>query len=549
MQDHAWMSPDSAAMLASAAAPFQTSTGLLGELRTALERAPVRADRPVRLAVVGQIKKGKSTLVNAILGRQLAVADVLEATYRVNEFQFGLPEGIEALYYGGDGTPRIRRHPLSDLGRLTLLDKDPNASESAPPDRIIISIDEPLLKAFELIDTPGLNSVRGVDSAQTADLLDGSDPEHSRLSQRELEAADAVLYMFDRDLGGADSEVVRRFLSHGDTGWAVKPIRALGVMSKCDKLGPQDRADWSLTYNPIELYAHDRIAAYFDAEPDVAKLFYEMVPVIGLAAVGAQTMPARCFELLRELAAQPVDRLLTQLRFENRFISDVSELADCPLPLAARAELLGRLGQWGILAACRYLRDGCDDAAVRAAILQDSGFTRLRATILSHFGARARLIKLDRLLAEIKQLLQECRKAVATEWDAGTAPAGLDQVADVLDRIQDGERGLLELEVRRKLGRSWVELSADELDALYRLTEPLANCAEKLGLPAHTSAEDLVARARAEVERWSTRSNLPGGDAERTRDAVRDALRIAEDIFNRVSRAAELTACARALIG
>jgi predicted GTPase len=60
---------DAGAVLAALAPAFAGTAGALGELRLALERAPERLRMPVRLAVVGQIKKGKSTLVNAILGR------------------------------------------------------------------------------------------------------------------------------------------------------------------------------------------------------------------------------------------------------------------------------------------------------------------------------------------------------------------------------------------------------------------------------------------------------------------------------------------------
>lgn len=529
-----------AALLASVANPFKGRSGALGELHTVLDRAPHRLGRPVRLAVVGQIKKGKSTLVNAILGRELAITDVLEATYRVNEFCSSLPEGIEAFYQGGDGVLRIDSHPLSALAALTV--RDPRRLDVlSRPDRIVVSINEPLLQEFDLIDTPGLASIYGVDSAETEEVLGAAEARHSLTSQEELKRADAVLYLFDRDFGGADADVVRRFLGRGDGHAAVGPIRALGVMSRCDRYDPGLGA-WNLRYNPIEAHARARIRSYLESEPEVGRLFYDIVPVIGLAAVGAQTMPAQCVEWLGELADQPERDLLQQLRYEADFLS--TDLEDCPLAVEERRELTARLGQWGVLASCRYLKEGCDEPTVRRRLLEDSGMDGLRRSIMAHFGDRAQLIKLDRLLTDIRQRLWEAQTGCSTA-DA----QALEAVRNVVGRIRDGERGLPELDVRRRLSQDRVQLPDADLGSLYRLTEPLASCARRLILPDDTSAEEMLPRARAEVDRWAQRLNRSGGDSPATHDLVRSVVRIAEDVYDRVRRAADYQKCARELLG
>jgi predicted GTPase len=76
-----------AGRILSRLAPFLDERGALRELRGTLSRAPERLARPVRLAVVGQIKRGKSTLVNAMIGKQLAATGQLETTFRINEFK------------------------------------------------------------------------------------------------------------------------------------------------------------------------------------------------------------------------------------------------------------------------------------------------------------------------------------------------------------------------------------------------------------------------------------------------------------------------------
>lgn len=539
----AGQSTDAGEVLAALAPRFIDSTGALRDLYPVLERAPERLARPVRVAVVGQIKRGKSTLVNAILGRQLAVSDVEEATFRVNEFIDGLPERIEAIYEDDSATLRTREFDLSQLAQLTVRDPD-RLDELAAPQRIVVRIDQPMLRKFELIDTPGLFSIYGVDSAETEAVLGGRRERVSGSSERMLNSADAVLYLFDRDLGRADSDVVARFLGQGKGHEAVGPMRALGVMSKCDQMAwPPDREHWSLTYNPIDAYARDRVAAYLRDEPRVARLFYDIVPVAALPAVGAQTMPGECLDWLRELAGQDESVLLGQLRWERVFVA--ADLEGCPLPVTSRRDLHGRLGPWGILAACRYLREGCDDEAVRLAIVEDSGVARLRALTVEHFGDRAYLIKLERILTDVRQIVA----AFFREGGSSTVDReNVQAVRDEAERIADGERGLAEMGIRRVFGRIGRDVDEVDLARMYRVTEPRASCAERLGQPGGTPPAQLVPLAEAEVEHWSRRLNGYGGDGGLTQDALRGVMRVAEDVAGRVSEAAALLERARMLV-
>src|SRR5262249_52431266 len=55
---------------------------------------PAEAVRRVTLALIGQVKAGKSSVVNALLGKQRALADVLPATNEVTRYELH-PEGID----------------------------------------------------------------------------------------------------------------------------------------------------------------------------------------------------------------------------------------------------------------------------------------------------------------------------------------------------------------------------------------------------------------------------------------------------------------------
>src|ERR1700740_2955315 len=53
-----------------------------------------RLRQPLRIAVAGRVKAGKSTLVNALLGQRVAPTDVSECTQVVTWFSYGQPERI-----------------------------------------------------------------------------------------------------------------------------------------------------------------------------------------------------------------------------------------------------------------------------------------------------------------------------------------------------------------------------------------------------------------------------------------------------------------------
>src|SRR5690242_17374863 len=87
----------------------------LAPLRDAAGLGRARVREPMRVAVVGQIKKGKSTLVNALLGTSVLPTGVLELTFNVNELLWSPTPTIEVEFT--DRPPE--RRPFADLEILT----------------------------------------------------------------------------------------------------------------------------------------------------------------------------------------------------------------------------------------------------------------------------------------------------------------------------------------------------------------------------------------------------------------------------------------------
>ena len=62
-----------------------------------------RLSEPLRVAIAGRLKSGKSTLVNALIGRRVAPTEVGECTRIVTQFRYGTADLVE---HGAD----LRQH-------------------------------------------------------------------------------------------------------------------------------------------------------------------------------------------------------------------------------------------------------------------------------------------------------------------------------------------------------------------------------------------------------------------------------------------------------
>ncbi len=157
-----------AARLARLASLVPEPFGTAAKIRDELKAAPAYLGSPVRLAVAGQIKRGKSTLVNALLNSDIAATGQLELTFNVTEFCGGALEDL--ILYLDEVEGSSRHLPLDQLRHLTA-NNPTNLELLRRIARIVVVLDHPLLDQIVLIDTPGLGSVYGEDSAKAERIL------------------------------------------------------------------------------------------------------------------------------------------------------------------------------------------------------------------------------------------------------------------------------------------------------------------------------------------------------------------------------------------
>lgn len=133
-----------------------------------------RKDDPFTLVVCGEFKRGKSSLINALLGEEVVTTNVTTETVTLNKISYGAHSN-EAILSGG----RRLRLKDKDLERDNLEELIKEVGE--PINQIEIKRPIEILKDVTIIDTPGL----GDSLKDFSDLVDHA-----------LRQADAVIYVF-----------------------------------------------------------------------------------------------------------------------------------------------------------------------------------------------------------------------------------------------------------------------------------------------------------------------------------------------------------------
>ncbi|HSQ87456.1 dynamin family protein [Romboutsia sp.] len=162
----------------------------LGDIIQGLNVLESNKDNPIKIVIVGEVKCGKSSLVNALIGNEVSEVDVLEATSNI----------IEVIY-----------------GKESYIKKNEDITQ------VRLNID--YLKKINIVDTPGLKSITMKNEQKTLNYIQN---------------ADLILFVIDAThLGQEDIvdalDVICEY---------KKPI--IGVINKCDLLN--DNKEETLDY-------------------------------------------------------------------------------------------------------------------------------------------------------------------------------------------------------------------------------------------------------------------------------------------------------------
>lgn len=359
-----------------------------------------RLSAPLQVAVAGRIKSGKSTLVNALIGRRIAPTDVGECTRLVTRFQYGTVDRVEIVF--DDGTKQVL--PFANDGMI------PNDLE-VDFDRVShleAYLTNAVLRDLTVIDTPGLGSLDAASVRRTEQLLGAAkhrkddDEEHEGAgelddtSRNAVAGAEAVLYVVTQGVRADDQQALAAFTA-ATASREAGPVNAIAVLNKADTIAPESvtGADGDV-WKAASLLAEKQAATL---KPRVA----DVIPVIGLIAESAESgnFTSADADALRSLSK------LDDATWETMLMSaDIFTTWDCEVAEGTRTRLLEKLDLFGIRAAVDALRRDPEltAGALRRTLLNASGLAGVRSRLDAVFRARADGIKAAAALASVTAL-------------------------------------------------------------------------------------------------------------------------------------------------
>ncbi|WP_336648688.1 dynamin family protein [Microbacterium sp. MMO-10] len=459
----------------------------------ALDAMQTRLDEPLRVAVAGMVKAGKSTLLNALLGERIAATDAGECTRVVTWYRYAQTPSISMhLRDGRTERMQIRR----DHGRL-VLDLGGRVAEEID----WIDVGWPLggLESQILIDTPGIASLSHGVSARTAQFLA---PEQSASS------ADAVIYLM-RHLHGSDIHFLEAF--RDTAAGAAQSVCAVGVLSRADEVG-SGRID--------SLMSARRVARRYERDGELASLALGVIPMAGLLAEGARTLRESEFIALRDLAGRERTDRERLLVSADRFVRPD---ADTDLSVGVRQDLLARFGLFGVRLAAAVIRGGvADSSSLSAALAEQSGLHQLEEFIARQFIPRAPALKVRGVMMQLQELVSErpCE--------------GEERIRAGIERFFASAHTLRELSLLALARTGALPLPEAEADDAIRIIGGDGTTAAlRLGMAEGASQGEIRIRAQQESIRWRSLAADPTAapdTAEIRRCVVRSLAGIASEI-------------------
>ncbi|MEM9036291.1 MAG: dynamin family protein [Actinomycetota bacterium] len=437
-----------------------------------------RLNDPLRVAIAGKVKAGKSTLLNALVGERLAPTDASECTRVVTWYRDGVTYRVTLHPMQGEPIPAPFRREDGAL------DIDLGGRPHTDINEIEVEWPSASLRRMTLIDTPGIDSLSTDISARAEKFLAPEDDVPT--------AADAVLYLM-RHLHAGDVRFLESF--HDEEVAQATPINAIAVLSRADEIGVA-RLD--------AMASARRIAHRYRGQTKVRRLCQTVLPVAGLLAETAVTLNESEFRRLRQLAALDRDRIDELLLSVDRFVADYPDLEVLPIE---RSELLDRFGMFGVRLSIALLRQDKVTTASQLAIelAQRSGLNELRSVLSEQFSARADVLKARSVVVALEDLILR------------SPPAESEALDTALERFQASAHEFAEIRLLNAIRLGSVGFSAEEIEVAERLLGAGGNAvAHRLGVELEVGLDEQRALALELHQRWQRRGESPLS----TRDVV-----------------------------
>lgn len=367
-------------------------------------------DNPCVLAVGGRVKEGKSSLINALLGKDLAVVMETEATATVNMFRKRRADdgehSLKVLYK--DGSTEFKDLSFMD----SLQGKSKEVLERAKKIKWVEYIlDDIISHNITLVDTPGTDAIteENVHENTTRDYLIRKERSQTNTEETTYwtSHADAVIYMLGATANSSNASFINDFKEM--TGGKAVLSNSIGIMGKIDQnLGIVDNRD-SLA---------DDIKQNLKDISIIIPISTYMWKVVNNSSFSRDIKGLT--SLLQTI--DNVDLLNYLLKDIKRFLIDNNELCEillkrnCSvkgielLPLEYRQSLCDKY-EWTILTVIIHviLKYNYSSDDVIKELYDIAGINKLNIVLKEQFFSRAESIKCSSILSRVSEIMFEIK--------------------------------------------------------------------------------------------------------------------------------------------
>lgn len=170
------------------------------------------------VGIMGEFKRGKSTVINALLGREIMPADILPATATMNRVTYDLQPHAQVIKNDGS----VIEIPVDQISDYVTKTNDENAKRAEMVDEAIVYYPCQFCQnGVDIVDTPGLNDDERMD----------------KISEEIIPKLDAVIMVIvpGAPFSKSEAEFVRNKLMGSDLG------RLMFLVNKIDTIRPKER--------------------------------------------------------------------------------------------------------------------------------------------------------------------------------------------------------------------------------------------------------------------------------------------------------------------
>lgn len=420
----------------------------------ALDTIAARAVATPAIVVTGPVSSGKSTLVNALVGRRVAPTGAGECTRLTARYVRGAVDRLDVVL--ADGTRRPL--PLAEGGRVPAAVGDRLGVDPADVDHLLVSLTSEALDGLTVVDTPGAGSARRPRGP----------------ARGAADAAEAALVVLPPAARPEEVAGLAEAARHG-------PAGVVAVLGRADTVGSE--AEAAAVADGLSRRLGPQVGA--------------VTPVVGLLAETAVTgaLVTADVAALRTLAADPgTDAALVD--------PELFTSAPSAVDPATRTRLLDLLDRRGVGLAVGLLRERPDAGVgeVCAALLAASGLDRVVERLRAEVRGRADLLASVAAHRRVAALAEAERAAVRADRRRGTPGTGDRDLVRLTDLVEDLRARPLHVDLAlvaaaARHGSGALPLPEDLAADLDLLTTAGPDLARRLGLAAPELAGHAARRA------------------------------------------------------